>query len=65
MTQEQVDIGETYRQITNAEKQALMLEKMLDDLDSKMDSILEDIEKNKIEAEEAKKATEDQSSVQQ
>lgn len=46
MTKESLNIADAYKQITEAEKQALALEKMLDDLDFKMDSILEQIEQN-------------------
>lgn len=46
MTQESLNIADTYKQIADAEKQALALEKMLDDLDSKMDSILDQIQQN-------------------
>lgn len=45
MTQESLNLADTYKQIADAEKQALFLEKMLDDLDTKMDSILHEIEK--------------------
>lgn len=46
MTSESLNVADTYKQITDAEKQALALEKMLDDLDSKMDSILDQIKQN-------------------
>lgn len=52
MTKESVDIGDTYKQIAEAEKQALALEKMLDDLDNKMDAILEQIQQNDQEMKE-------------
>ena len=52
MTQEEVSIAETYKQLADAEKQALILEKMLDNLDSKMDSILEEIKHNSEETSE-------------
>lgn len=43
MTKENLNLAETYQSISNAEKQALLLEKMLDDIDGKMDSILEEM----------------------
>lgn len=46
MTSESLNVADTYKQITDAENQALALEKMLDDLDSKMDSILDQIKQN-------------------
>lgn len=52
MTSESLNVSETYKQITDAEKQALALEKMLDDLDSKMDSILDQIKQNDDERRE-------------
>lgn len=56
MTQEDLNIADTYKQIAEAEKQALALEKMLDALDSKMDLILADIEQNNLETAQAKVA---------
>lgn len=50
MTQEELNIADTYKQIAEAEKQALALESMLDALDSKMDSILAEIEQNQLDA---------------
>lgn len=52
MTSQSVNVAETYKQITEAEKQALALERMLDDLDTKMDSILEEIKQNDKERRE-------------
>lgn len=48
------NIGETYKQLNEAEQQAAKLEKMLDDLDAKMDSILKDAETLKSETQEKK-----------
>lgn len=48
------NIGETYKQLNEAEEQAAKLEKMLDDLDAKMDSILKDAENLKSETQEKK-----------
>lgn len=39
------DITETYKQLNDAELQATKLEQMLDNLDAKMDSILQQAEK--------------------
>lgn len=49
MTQEQTlspeqTIADAYRQLTEAEVRAESLEKMLDDLDAKMDAILQEAE---------------------
>lgn len=52
MTSELLDVAGTYKQIADAEKQALALEKMLDDLDTKMDSILDQIKQNDEERRE-------------
>lgn len=52
MTSQSVNVAETYKQITEAEKQALALERMLDDLDTKMDSILDEIKQNDKERRE-------------
>lgn len=52
MTSEQLDVAGTYKQIADAEKQALALEQMLDDLDTKMDSILDQIKQNDEERRE-------------
>lgn len=63
MTQESLNLAETYKQITDAEKQALILEKMLDDLDSKMDSVLNEIQKNEEELKPEDAATANEASV--
>lgn len=58
MTQEQPDnssqsLAEAYKQITEAEKKASSLEKMLDDLDAKMNLILQEAESiGKVEEKE-------------
>lgn len=44
MTQDQPSIADAYKSIVDAEKQALALEAMLDQLDGKLDSLLEEIE---------------------
>lgn len=52
MTQDKVDIAETYRQLAEAEIQALYLEKMLDSLDSKMDGILREVDESQTTEEQ-------------
>lgn len=54
MTQETkpVNVADAYKHLTEAESQAAALEKMLDQLDAKMDSILKEAESvGKIEEE--------------
>lgn len=43
MTQEDPNFAETYKSIVEAEKQALILEAMLDRIDGKLDSLLDEI----------------------
>lgn len=54
MTQEhsesQQSIADAYKQLTEAENKAASLEKMLDDLDAKMNSILQEAEDLKKDA---------------
>lgn len=44
---EEANVADIYKNLTDAEKQASLLEGMLDALDTKMDTILKDIEQNK------------------
>lgn len=50
MTQEAAELLDALKLINEAEKQASNLEKMLDDLDRKMDYLLEAMADNKQEA---------------
>lgn len=46
MPDENIDIANALKQVNEAESQAAALEKMLDDLDTKMDSLLETMKSN-------------------
>lgn len=49
MTRDDFGVGDAYKELTKAEQQATALEKLLDQLDAKMDSILKEAEDVKSE----------------
>lgn len=66
MTQEEPNFADTYKSIVEAEKQALILEAMLDRIDGKLDSLLDEInagENGDLQTASTEPATEQKESI--